>query len=550
MNILQIYSGQNSETGDYIYRIERPAQQLSKIGRRQVINLDLLDFNDEAMVVEADIVILHHLTDPDFLPLVSKRRKLNRPTIYELADNFHASQDHKSETRKNGLPEYHVIIEEFLRRCDVVQTTCTKLRERYEYLNRNFIIFPNIIGEVKRRSGYNDSGSLTIGWGGSARHANDLASIADIVIDWVAQNSDVKLAIMGGKTIQGLFDRMPREQIQLYHPGSLKRYLTFLDRLDIGVAPLLPTEFNACRSDVKFLEFASREVVPICSRFGPYEDIAHEGESILLFDDPPGLIDHLDTLKRQPRLRRKIAKQARIWVEENRLDHPRHWNARLHSYKKLLKGTNHNTNFGFANCRNQRADIGKNLKEGITCSDLRASIRILEKAVSLYSEHYQAYYFYGWALFRAGQKHGAIAALKQALSLRPDSIRTAQLLTRVLLISGQYETAASILEKALKIEPRLSTLLADTARILQLQNRHREAVDILRSCVRKSPKLVEAWVALAHSTIALKRFREARGCAEQLRQIVPKSPDLSSILQLLAQKGKSRKAADALFRVS
>ena len=43
------------------------------------------------------------------------------------------------------------------------------------------------------------------------------------------------------------------KQLEFRAPGALDEYVEFLKSIDIGVAPLLPSEFNHCRHDVKFL---------------------------------------------------------------------------------------------------------------------------------------------------------------------------------------------------------------------------------------------------------------------------------------------------------
>ena len=72
MLIVQLYSGQNCSAGDYIYRIEQPAKWLSKIAGVDVVNIDLLNVSDWTPLIEAPLLILHHLSDPDLLPIVKK----------------------------------------------------------------------------------------------------------------------------------------------------------------------------------------------------------------------------------------------------------------------------------------------------------------------------------------------------------------------------------------------------------------------------------------------------------------------------------------------
>ena len=65
------------------------------------------------------------------------------------------------------------------------------------------------------------------------------------------------------------FLNLPGERYYFQQGGILDEYMEFLGRLDIGIAPLLPTEYNRCRSDVKYLEYAAKGVTGIYSNIGP-----------------------------------------------------------------------------------------------------------------------------------------------------------------------------------------------------------------------------------------------------------------------------------------
>jgi len=472
MLIVQLYSGQNGSTGDFIYRIEQPARWLSKLKGVEVVNIDLLNVSDWTPLIKAPLLILHHLSDPDLLPIIKKRREFGLPTIYELADNFHASQEHLYEDKQTAPPEYHVIIESLMKRCDAVQTTGSALRQLYEDLNTTFLVFPNLVEHVNDpKSGDNNPETFTVGWGGSVRHLADLQAYVPALTDWVIHHSDVRLGMMASQKIQQLFSNVPAEQLSLYDPGSLDDYLAFLSGLDVGIAPLLPTAFNACRSDVKFLEYASCEVVPLSSRFGPYLEVGQEDETILFFDNSKELITKLESLRGDREKRTKIAKQARRWVGENRLASKYDWQGRMEKYKSF-----------FSECpkldvsstveelqRTRDLALATNLLKGIESRSVQDSISILSQAVKDHRHHYQAHYFYGWAQSRVGNYEEAIDSLRYALRLYPDSIRTGELLVRNLILLQQTDDASEQLNRILAIEPHLSTLLNLQATVAQFK---------------------------------------------------------------------------------
>lgn len=535
MLIVQLYSGQNTSSGDFYYRIEQPARWLAKVGA-EVLNIDLLNVGDPAPLLKVPVLILHHLSDPDLLPVVTRRRELGLPTIYELADNFQASHEHLADAKRCGPSDYHVVIEELLKRCDAVQTTGHSLQEKFGHLNEKFMVFPNLIEKMAKNGGSGKSASrFTIGWGGSVRHFEDIKVYANTIIDWVVRRPRACLAIMGSRKVRRLFQRLPSRQSFYLKPGSLQDYLAFLDQLDVGVAPLLPTAFNQCRSDVKFLEYASHGVVPLCSRLGPYLDVGKEGESILLFKTCDELVSCLDHLFMQGGERNKIACAARHWVERNRLAASHDWAERLRRYRRLAS---HPLEAGQGNLPEIRhladAKIGETLAAAIDSpTDQTLLLKNLEQVSP---EHYQVHYFRGWASSKDGDYGAAIVALRTGLAKNPESIRTGQLLVRSLILAGKIDEAGTTLNGILAVEPDLATLVTLKGVILQLKNQHLEAFNVLESCIRRSPRLVEARLACIRSALKLRFF----DCAEQqlcvLEALIPESPDVWFLRASLAQR--------------
>src|SRR5205085_9923767 len=120
--------------------------------------------------------------------------------------------------------------------------------------------------------------------------------------------------------------------------GSLAEYLHFVRGLDIGLAPLLPTAYNRCRSDVKFLEYAAQGAAGIYADLEPYRAGVVPGETGLLYRDEADFVRCLDLLAGDAALRRRIRAQAHAHVAgRRRLDD--HIEERLAFYRRLLPGS-------------------------------------------------------------------------------------------------------------------------------------------------------------------------------------------------------------------
>jgi tetratricopeptide (TPR) repeat protein len=145
----------------------------------------------------------------------------------------------------------------------------------------------------------------------------------------------VRFELMGDPVLAEPFAALDADRFGFVMAGTLPQYLAWLEGLEIGLAPLLPTEFNRCRSDVKFLEYASRSLVPVLQNLDPYRHLAGSGAA-LLFDNPDDLIHQLDRLVAEPALRQTIASAAHALVgQERRLD--QHASGRLAVYRELAE---------------------------------------------------------------------------------------------------------------------------------------------------------------------------------------------------------------------
>lgn len=533
MQITQLYSGQNRITGDFIYRIEMPAKGLSGVKGVEVRNVDLLQLKNFDCLLETPLLILHHISDSDLLPVVAHRKKRGLPTVYELADNFKGSHWDKPDALKNGPPDYHYIMEILISRCDAVQTTSRALKQRYSKLNPKFFVFPNLIDSVQARN-KSKTDTLTIGWSGSTRHYEDIKFYATALVEWIKANPDTKLALMATQGILDLFYDVPKSQLTLKKPGSLNSYLDFLSTLDIGLAPLLANEFNACRSDVKFLEYASRGALPLCSRFGPYIELEKQYQALLLFETPAQLVERLEELRKDKDKRKALAKSAFNFVQKSRHFETYNWQSRIAKYATLFKNTRHWVDFQ-SDCELWFCGaITYNLLTKATSSQSKNKIIDFKKAISLEPENYQAHYFYGAALLEAGYFSEAEIYLKNALKINPASLRSAKLLAQSYLFRGKINGSIKAVRLGLKAEPNFPILDYILAVSLAAQNKNKLALSILAKVVGIAPDYVEAQFLFGRLAIKEKQTEKVLAALKQLKILAPESAEVSLLQAELA----------------
>ncbi|HEY0715537.1 MAG TPA: glycosyltransferase, partial [Polyangia bacterium] len=251
--------------------------------------------------------------------VIEARRRAGRLTVYEINDHVLAPQAWSATAYLARDPLLRSLSLQMAARSHALQFNVTELARVFGYLNPTQAVFENQLWDVPRFSPRADDGARTIwlGWGGSLGHREDLVWALPALRAALDRHPRLGLAIMGPDALRPLFDGFPANRFGFTSGGPLERYYEFLTSLDLGVCPLLPTDFNRCRSDVKFLELASRGVPAICSDLPPYAAVVH-GENGLRFTDLADLGRALDRMVDDTGLRARLARNAHATAEARR----------------------------------------------------------------------------------------------------------------------------------------------------------------------------------------------------------------------------------------
>jgi tetratricopeptide (TPR) repeat protein len=272
--------------------------------------------------------------DVELLRLVHQRRLLGKPTVLEVNDWLPGVQRCNPVHANWNDSRAWQLLSQLIDQCDAVQVSSQGLAERLAPMARRIHVIANQMPQLPPFRPRIDAGPLRIGWGGSAGHFDDIAAIAPALVTWLGQQSDAQLEVMADPQFQTLFEQAPAGRFRFLAAGSLDHYFEWLEGLDIGLAPLLPSDYNHCRSDVKFLEYASRSVVPVLQRCPTYANV-RDGETGLLFSDIDELLNNLDALVADPKSRQRLAEAAHSHVlAERRLE--QHVPKQLAFYRQLL----------------------------------------------------------------------------------------------------------------------------------------------------------------------------------------------------------------------
>ncbi|HKQ67855.1 MAG TPA: glycosyltransferase [Polyangiaceae bacterium] len=494
MIIVQLEPPHATRGGDWFYRTHAPGVAMARAGGVFVIDATNVHRARARLIAEADVLVLNMVCDADLLPLLADRRAKKRLSVYELNDDVACLQPWNPAAPFYANPENLALWRRTAASCDAIQFCTPELKRVYDHLHQQTAVFRNHLsfldGRAAARSGGEQpAGSLTIGWGGSHGHRDDIAAVAEPLAAFVERRPDVTLALMSSEPIHRLFERLAPHKKRLVGPGSLEDYYRFLDTIDVGIAPLCDTGFNRCRSDVKFLEYALHGVVPVVQRLAPYVDTVDDGRTGYLFRDAGELMTILARLVDEPGARTSVASAARAYVASERCEEARAAD-RLAFYRRLsrapaegpalfdacaaLEGaTQTGRHLSLDPTRYERL-VHDALVIGQASTRRDDAARLLREASALEPHAYQP------VAFAAGVSDDPLAELERALELEPRSIASWLSLGALFSAAKRPDAALKALHAAAEVHPAYELPYRRMARLLEGAGHAADAAEIDR----------------------------------------------------------------------
>lgn len=228
-----------------------------------------------------------------------------------------------------SLAENHqrlAVLHRLLGQADMVTFSTEEVKKQYESYGVTFKdshIHPNSIdvdewAQVEFQLAPTDE--IRIMWQGGWSHADDLFSIRDSLVRILKKYPKVKL-VMFGHPFQWFDGSIPEGQLERHVWVNYDMYKIKLSTLnaDINLAPLLDTNFNRCKTPIKFYEAAmcAKKTPTVAANVGPYKEIK-SGETGLLYDTMEEFEAQVCALIENVELRKTMGEAARKWVVENR----------------------------------------------------------------------------------------------------------------------------------------------------------------------------------------------------------------------------------------
>lgn len=246
-----------------------------------------------AMYEEANILVCRSLPTVWLQWLIRNKHKLGR-IVYLIDDNVKAAAQDKTlpdsyRRRMKHVAQFQPAI---LALTDEVVASSQHLADTLKTQHSKVsVLTPPLLAPLPGFQHFEAEPSSKkpwqIGFYGTRAHVADLEFIAPAMVALHHQRTDAAFEVMLGQYTPKVLSSLSRCAIPAPLPWNAFREYQCQRRIHVGLAPLLPTEFNAGKSYIKFLDIAAMGGVGIYSNRYPYNEIVEHGVNGMLADDDP-----------------------------------------------------------------------------------------------------------------------------------------------------------------------------------------------------------------------------------------------------------------------
>jgi glycosyltransferase involved in cell wall biosynthesis len=291
------------------YRAEVPAAELRRRGHEASVAGRL----DKHEVPSFDVVVLHRQFGEAARLALADANEQGVLTVYDIDDDYWNISPENPVYDRWRQPGIIGSLEACVREARVVTTPSPELAEFLRRLNRKVLVLPNMLPAeswppVKRVV---DEKRVVLGWGGSASHIPDLRILSGVVEQIVAQDPRVEFHCHGLREVP--FAK--HERIHVLPGVPLAEYPGLVATFDIGLVPLLDTQENRRKSDLKVLEYGAAGLPVVASKVALYERSVRQGESGFLVGSAKDWLKGIRRLVADPELRATAGAAGRRFAE-------------------------------------------------------------------------------------------------------------------------------------------------------------------------------------------------------------------------------------------
>jgi glycosyltransferase involved in cell wall biosynthesis len=291
----------SDEGGTGFYRMREPARVVRELGhsveaRKDVPTKDKVERGRvvamRAIVDDLDVCVFQRTVNPDVVALIPSIQAQGVAVVVDMDDDewalpsqYRGLGERYIDGRLSLDPNTPQARRNMAKGCalaDLVTVTSEALAARYGAHGRVAILPNTVPARILDLPRFSDG--RTVGWFGTqASHLGDL-EVTHGGVGEALDRCDARFLHTGepGNVAEKL--GIPAERFHSQGRCRLDEYYRRLGALDVGIAPLADTKFNAAKSYLKPMEYMARGVAWVGSPRAEYARIAQTGVGLLADD--------------------------------------------------------------------------------------------------------------------------------------------------------------------------------------------------------------------------------------------------------------------------
>lgn len=318
---MKIISLINPHSGCDYHRVKLPITYLHSAGLIHGVQADTF----ESSLEQCDILFYNRMPYGRHLPQITEMRRWHGfKIVVDVDDYWRLYPGHYLEPmwRRNG---YSRMIIENISEADAVTTTNERLADKIRKYNPNVFVIPNglPIGDGQFTAERMPYERMRFSYVGGGSHYWDVRLLAAAAEKLARTAFSGELILAGTAPGVAIYDKMIRtmsaagklKAFRHLHYLPLDSYMNLYNDADVALAPLVPGEFNACKSNLKVIEAGCKAMPIIVSNTGPYRD--DDNPLIMRVDQPSEWYGWIKYCESNPEFVRETGAAMHEYVKQN-----------------------------------------------------------------------------------------------------------------------------------------------------------------------------------------------------------------------------------------
>jgi len=331
------------------YRVTLPYSRLFQKSSYQIEQISSYDNPSlVAKKLDCDVFVIPRMHEPVWIETCKALRKANKTRIViDHDDNMFSVSPLSNHYVDFGTSEVEILsgksrqwlwrdgengfdvkanVEKYNGFCealsvaDMVTVTQPVLGDLYKEYNENIKVLPNCLDfSLWKKAPMKPHDEVRLFWSGGSSHFEDWCLLEDVLPVVMSKYPDVHLYIQG-TAFHGTLKNCPQERVHVnsWAPYQALPYICAIRDPDIAIIPLRENEFNACKSNIKWVEMSALGVPCVISNVDPYK-VNYDGSNAVMIENnsSDGWIEGISTLVEDKILRSRIAGEALRYVKDN-----------------------------------------------------------------------------------------------------------------------------------------------------------------------------------------------------------------------------------------